>query len=57
MCSLMEMFKLNDSLQLAYIYVPAGHHARQQLLYVKLNHERNITIILYPMVSFLKAVQ
>jgi len=53
----MEMFKLNDSLQLAYIYVPAGHHARQQLLYVKLNHERNITIILYPMVSFLKAVQ
>jgi len=57
MCSLTEMFKSNDSLQLAYICVPAGLHAMPTSIVCKFNHDRTITILLCPMKSFLKAVQ
>jgi len=56
----MEMFKSNDTPQLAYICVPAGLHAMPTAVVsrYKVNHDRTITIILCPTKSFLnKAVQ
>jgi len=50
------MFTSNDSLQLAYICAPAGLHAMPTAIVRYFNHDRTTTIILSPMLSFLKAV-
>jgi len=42
----METFKSNDSLQLAYICVPAGLHARPTAAVHQFNYARTIMIIL-----------